>query len=235
MRVPTTRPLQDYVDADHQSESKDGSLNRRVLGIPSLDPSRSGLFLKLLKAQSRDRSSLSGVTAWRVTGTQSSLMADADAAKVRRVYGPRVVATWSGRGEGVDGLSGLSVPGEFDCLLESDRHGVSDIDGDHISPASSDLVERIGDRDPLVVNDYLGSNEDQVGNGQEQSRPKRSGDSTCEREVTEALVGVDHRSDRSESEEYVTASRTEDFGVGHGAILSRAVMVTFESTGGVTR
>lgn len=235
MRVAAVKPLQGYVDADHHYEGKDDSLNRRVLGVSPLDSSRSGLLIESLLSQSRDRRGLPGVTAWRVTGAKGSLVTDSYSAKIRRVYGPRVVSTWSGRGEGVNGLRGLSVPGEFDLFAKSDRHGVSDIDGDDISPTSSDLVERIGDRDPFVVDHDLGANEDQVGDGQEQSRPERSGDATCEREVTEALVGVDRRSGGSEGEENVAAARTEDFGIGHGAILSRAVMLTFESTGGVTR
>ena len=229
------QPLEGYVDADHHCKSKDESLDRRVLAVSTLDAGRSGLFFESLLAQSCDSSSLSRVTAWRITGAKSSLMTDAYSPKVRRVYGPGVVTTWSGSGEGVDGLSGLPVPRELDLLVKSDRHGVSDVDSDDVSPASSDLVERIGDRDSLVVDHNLGANEDQVGDGQEKSRPERSGDATCEGEVAEALVGVDRRSDRRESEEDVAASRAEDFGIGHGAILSRAVMVTFESTEGVTR
>jgi hypothetical protein len=235
VRVLLTRPLEGDIDTDHESESKDDSLNRRILAEPTLNASRSGLFLESLLAQSCDSSSLSGVASWRVTGSKGSLMADSYSAKIRRVYGPGVVTTWSGSGEGVDGLSGLTVPREFDSLLQSDRHGVSDVDCDDVSPASSDLVERIGDCDSLVIDHNLGANEDQVGDGQEKSRPERSGDATCEGEVAKALVGVDRRSDHREGEEDVATSRAEDFGIGHGAILSRGVMAMIESTGGVTR
>ena len=229
------RPLQGHIDADHDGESEDGSLNRRVLAVRTGDTSRSGLLLEALLAQSGDRSSLSGVTAWRITRTKRSLMADSHAAEVRRVYGTRVVTTGSWSSEGVDGLSGLSVPRKFDLLLKADRHGVADVDCDHISPTSSDLVERIGDRYPLVIDHDLGTNEDQVCDAQEQSRPEHRGDATGEREVAKALIGVDRRADGCHGEEDVAASRAEEFGIGHDGILSRGAMVTIESTKGVTR
>ena len=229
------QPLEGYVDADHHGESQDHSLNGSVLAVSTLDAGRGGFFLEALLTQSGDRRGLAGVTSWRITGAKRSLVTDSNSAKVGRVDRSRVVATRSGSGEGVDRLGRLSVPGELDLLVESDRHGVANIDREHISPTSRDLIERIGDRDSLVVDHDFRANEDQVCDGQEQSRPERGGDATCEREVAETLVGVDRRSHRSEGEEDVATSRAEELGIGHGAILSRGVMVTIESTGGVTR
>ena len=229
------RPLEGDINADHDGESQDGALNGSVLPESGCDASRSGLLIEALLAQSGDCSSLSRVTSWRITRAKRGFMADSDSSKVRGMDRARVVATGSRSGEGVDGLSGLSVPREFDRLSKSDRHGVADIDGVHISPTPCDLIERIGDRDSLVVDHDLRANEDQVCDTQEQPAPERCGDATGEREVAKALVGVDRRADGCESEEDVAASRTEEFGIGHSAILSRGVMVTIESTKGVTR
>lgn len=229
------QPLEGHIDSDHDGESKDHSLDRGVLAISAFDASRSGLLLESLLTQSGDRRGLTGMASWRITGTKRGLMADSNTSKVRGMYRAGVVAARSGSGEGVDGLGGLAMPREFDLLLKSNRHGVADVDGDDISPTSGDLIERICDCDSLVIDHHFWANEDQVSDRQEQSAPERRSDTTCEREVSEALVGVDQRSDRSEREEDIAASRTEEFGIGHGAILSRGVMVTIESTEGVTR
>lgn len=229
------RPLEGYVDTDHHGERQDGPLNVSVLAKSVLNAGRIGLLLEALLPQSGDRSDLAGMTSRRVTWTECNLMANSDSSKVRRMYRSGVVTTGSRSGEGVDSLGWLSVPREFDLLMESDRHGVANVDGDYISPTSRDLVERIGDRDPLVVDHDLRAYEDEVCKDHKQSGPECSGDATCEREVAEALIGIDRRSDRSKCEEDVAASRAKEFGIGHGAILSRGVMVTIESTRGVTR
>ena len=213
------------IERNQQQQRDQDALTKSVLIESEFNSARDSSFFEFSNAQASNRSGLPRVASWRVARTERHCMVNSDTPDLSWVYMSRVIATRSWSSESMDIVSTSTVKRRFDLVADSNRHGVANIDCDYILPTALNRVERIDDSYALVIDLDLWPYEDQITRDHYQSAPDQSCDSAFEREVTEALVGIDGCSDCCERKENQAASRSEDNRVTHPLIISRGALL----------
>lgn len=209
------------IDRNEQEQHQKKALSKRVRGEYCGNDGVVAASFELLLSQSGECCSLAGVTSRRITGAKRHAVVDTNATDLGLMDRARVVATWSRSSKGVDGIGLLPVPRKFDLIAQANRHGVSDIDSDDLRPTSSHFMQGVGDRDPFFEDQHFRADEDQVAASYDECCPDGSGDTTCEGEVAETLVGVDQGTECCKREEDISTAWSEDHRISHGQIISR--------------
>jgi hypothetical protein len=212
--------LERNIQRDHEQKYTDQGLGLGVAGETLCDSRAQIARFELGEAKSCKGSGLTGATARRITWSKRKRVLDTDATQIRRMDRSRVVTAGSGSCKSEDGVSRFAVPGKFEFRANADRHGVSNVDCDHVIPRDLNLIEGIDDRDALVVNDHFGSQEDHLGEQRDQASPEQSRHTALDRKVSKALVGVDSCGEKSDSSEDRTTSRSKGHRVPHAVIIS---------------
>lgn len=216
----STTPLNSDIDRNQQDEDKEKALPTSVRMEFCGDDRAIAASLEFLLTQSSKRRGLSRMASRRVAGAKRHAMVDTNTSDLRLMDRARVITTGSRSSEGIHRVGAPSMPRKFDLIAQTNRHCVPNIDCDDFGPTSRHFMERVGDRDSLVLDQYLWTNEDQVASSDHQCGPEGSGDTTSEGEISKTLVGVDQRSESCEREEDISTSWSKDHRISHSQIIS---------------
>lgn len=168
--------------------------------------------LELLESGSRNSGSSSRASAGALTRADHAAVSDAHSLNFIGMNGSTVISTGSLSGKSMDFLTTGFV---------DDIHSEARIDFLDVMPSHGYGRQRIDNRQPLIKEDNFGMNEDQVKDCAQNQAPCNAGKSAAEAIIDN--IDVTQSADRKKCAKShdVTTSRSEGFGVGHVAILSR--------------